>query len=98
MAYRIEYHPTPKRHNKSISSLRIGVMTCIFFLLFLVTSMSIRTDTCEIIKQILIPGNPDITITAAKELVTSLKDGMPLSSAITAFCNSILAGDALVIF
>ena len=98
MAYRIEYHPDRKHRNQSFLAGRIGIMTCMFFMIFLSSTMCIHTDIRNIMKHILIPGDPDITISAAKELVTSLKDGMSLSSAITAFCNSILAGDTLVIY
>ena len=40
----------------------------------------------------LIPGNPEVTKTAASTLVDEIKNGATVGNAVTAFCKTILDG------
>lgn len=38
----------------------------------------------------LIPGNDEITVQAAEDLLTNMRDGVPIGEAITVFCEEII--------
>ena len=46
----------------------------------------------EVLEKLLIPGEPEVTMAAAKELVTDLQGGMDTQEAVAAFCREILGG------
>ena len=91
MAYRIDYstHSSPKID--SPGKQRITAMAAGFFLLFLLLVNLFWPAGTEIVRQALIPGDPEVTVTAVDNLVSGLKDGQQLSDAVTAFCREIIA-------
>jgi len=44
------------------------------------------------VPDVLIPGDPQITKTAAAELIRHMREGAPVEEAVTTFCRQILDG------
>lgn len=40
----------------------------------------------------LVPGDPDVTLSAMTALISDLSEGTPLGEAIVAFCREVIAG------
>lgn len=90
MSYRIEYAP----ENLDISgdrnrSLVLVFMTLTVFALFLF-ALHIYLPDFEIrLLHILLPGDAEVTEKALETMAMDLKDGLPFSQAVVAFCNEI---------
>ena len=44
------------------------------------------------LRDLLLPGNEDVTAAALESMVTDLRDGEPIGQAVESFCKEILAG------
>ena len=91
MAYRIDYSTHSCRKVDSPGKQRTTAMAAGFFLLFLLLVNLFWPAGTEIVRQALIPGDPEVTVTAVDNLVSGLKDGQQLSDAVTTFCREIIA-------
>lgn len=92
MGYKIIYEPQlekkypVKKHTLNPKPV-IAIVLCILIVIFL-SDPGIR----DVLKEILIPGDPLQTEKAASELYNDLRAGMGVKDAVTAFCMEILDG------
>jgi len=92
MAYRIEYHPLSNKRSIPHFHWQMPIMTCLFFLLFVVSIKTAWPAGSQALRQFLLP--PDSVAeseTALQALLANLKDGQPFYESLTAFCQQIIA-------
>ncbi len=86
MAYRIDYGESPYTSDKSCFFLR-SLMTCLFFLLFLVLVSAFWPEGREVLRLMLIP---DATLEAAETFVSELHCGSNLGSSMSDFFQKLI--------
>ncbi len=91
MSYRIDYHPEEQR-KQTPAGFRVSrfTMTMGCFAVFLVLVHLFWQEGAALLRQLLIPGDPDVTLAAADVLADSLSRGANPGEAITVFCRRIL--------
>ena len=89
MGYRVEYMPIRKVRNMKIRTCRVPVLTGLFFCLFLFLVFSYWPRGAEIIQDLVIPGDPDITIAFVETFADQIQNGEPFSEALAAFCHNM---------
>lgn len=90
MPYRIVYEPEESRP-PSFRGIRRGIMTVCLFLSFLTAVNRFWPEGKEILRTVLIPGDPERTLEAAHVFALEIQNGFPLKDAAANFCISILA-------
>ena len=90
MSYQIHYAPEMSKHYPQVKKkVRIKwVKWCMLFLLF----GGLIWVRVYGIPDLLVPGDPQITKTAAKAMLADLQNGETLEYAVNAFCREILDG------
>lgn len=88
MAYKIQYTPQdngryPGRVKHPGIKWRRGVFCCFFI-------AAVLWFATKGIPEVLIPSNFEITKTAAKEMVETVRDGERIEQAVLAFCRHII--------
>lgn len=89
MSYCIEYNPELNRKYPSIKRIRRKPPMKILILLAVFVSTYILVQSGYI--KYLLPGNPDVTISAFSALVEQVGDGEPVKDAFIEFCEEIIA-------
>ena len=91
MGYRICYDggEAPKKWAGKGRS-RLPVMTAVFFLVFLLLTKLFWPAGAAELRQILIPGDPEVTAQATSGLIRDLRAGEPVGVAVKTFCGEIL--------
>lgn len=92
MSYRIEYQQVKKVRGMEKRISRAAAMTALFFLLFVLLTGCLWPQGAEAIRSAIIPGDPAITTAALADFTLALKNGTPLSSAFSCFCDQIFQG------
>ena len=91
MSYQIIYGPQKRPiKNSNKRSLRIGIITGI--LLIAVLAAIKITGYGSMIRQIILPGDAEITASAFQNMTDALKSGNGLPQAITTFCETVIEG------
>ena len=91
MSYQIVYGPQKRPIKKSNKqSLRTGIITGI--LLIAVLAALKITGYSHMIRQIILPGDAEVTASAFQNMTDALKNGNGLPQAITAFCETVIKG------
>lgn len=90
MGYRIEYQPVKKVRGIEKRTSKIPALTALFFLLFFFLVFSFWPDGAHILREILIPGDPDVTVMALETFAQDLRTGGTFSDAFEVFCRRIL--------
>ena len=90
MAYKIQYTPEDNsRYPQVRKSKPIHWKRWLFLAGILFGILWLRRSG---IPDFLIPGDPEITSTAAKTMVENLQQGTTVNDAVTVFCKEILHG------
>lgn len=90
MGYRIEYQPiNPVRHGH-IRRTRVGILTGLCFLLFLFLVTSFWPQGRDLLRELLIPGDPDVTMMALETFAGELRRGVTFSNAAESFCRILM--------
>lgn len=91
MGYVIRYD-CGESHSGSASSRcsRLTAMTAGFLLAFLLLTKLFWPEGSAMLRQFLIPGDPDVTSQAVSVLVDELRAGKPMGDTVQAFCAEIL--------
>ena len=92
MAYKIQYTPQdngryPERMKRQRSKWSRGVIAC----LVIATVLWVAANG---IPETLILPNTEITKSAAKEMVETVRQGASIEQAVLAFCRQIIDGEA----
>ena len=90
MGYRVDYSPVRKVRNAEKRTLRLPALTMLFFLLFVFLVLSFWPRGSVLLREILIPGDPDITVQALEAFARNLRSGEELSGALEVFCRTIV--------
>ena len=96
MGYRIQYGDTPvfaKRQKMRLSRI-IGLSLC-FLVLLILLSWGFWPEGRTVLRDFLVPGDPDVTLHGLEVLTQELRDGENFSDAVTAFCREVIDGAAL---
>lgn len=89
VAYRIDYMPVNTRIDKG-PGIRVLVMTVGFAVLFGALVSHFWPEGREILRAVLIPGDPDVTLEAAEVFAGELSSGFSLADAARNFCVTVL--------
>ena len=87
MAYRIEYGP-PRPRRREKFPLRLLLLTCFFFVLFLTVVKIFWPEGQARLTQLLLPTG---TRAAFQDLLNALRSGQPVYDSLTAFCREIVS-------
>ena len=92
MGYSIHYSPeTEKKFPKAGKiTIRVRKMLAFFFALIILVG-TITLHKKGLLRELLIPGDPEITVAAMETMADNLKEGMTLQTAVEAFCMEILS-------
>lgn len=92
MAYRIDYSADGKRYRKIRRPLPPSAYKTIFMVAALIIgAVMIKIYGLNWVREILLPGDPDVTAAALENMTEGLKNGDSLLEAVTAFCREIVA-------
>ena len=92
MGYTIHYSPQtekrfpPKKKETGGKYKRL----ILFLVLFFVAGMLVHRHKV-LLWELLIPGDPEITVAAMETMAENLKEGMSLQTAVEAFCTEIFS-------
>ena len=92
MGYRIEYGPVKKVRGLESRFSLICSLVGVIFLACLLLAGCIWSEILSGLRNILIPGDPAITVAAFVELSDQLRNGAPLQDALLSFGADILEG------
>lgn len=85
MGYRIVYG---KQEKKIISPKKIGLIISAI----LVFAMLLWPSGRNAVRNLILPGDADVTAAALQKLVSELGEGQSIGEAVTVFCQQIIAG------
>ncbi len=88
MSYCVEYNPELKRKYPSVKKYRRKPSKKVFILLVTCVSAYIFVHNGWI--KFLLPGNPDVTISAFSALVEQVGEGDSIKQAVLTFCEEII--------
>ena len=86
MGYRIVYG---KQEKKIISPKKTGLIVTGIA----VTALLLWPTGRSAVRELILPGDADVTAAALQNLVSELGEGQEFGEAVTAFCQEIIAGD-----
>ena len=92
MGYQIAYPGEKYKMSRRPPDRRLRRrMTALWFLIFLVTVCFFWQEGREVLRKILIPGDPEMTVAAVETMAEDISRGLPLKEAAAAFCRTVLA-------
>ena len=94
MSYRIEYQPMKRPGSRQGGSLRRPALTGMFFLLFVFLVDAFWPQGREMLRELLIPGDPDVTVEAFGVFANAIQSGSPFGDAAEAFCRTVMGHGA----
>ena len=90
MAYKIQYSPENQaRYPITNRHKRWNWSRFVIPAIILAAMLWVRFNG---VPDIMIPGNPEVTRSAASELLVNLSDGVAVKDAVTVFCKEIIDG------
>lgn len=89
MAYRIIYESEKDQMERS-SNCRRFLLTVCFFLCFVWSAAKFWPEGRELLRILLIPGDPDMTLEAIEVFAQELGCGYPIKDAVQNFFNAVL--------
>ena len=98
MGYRIDYQPDHMHRGHKIQRGHVWTLTWLFLLLFGMITYRFWPEGRLILQQILIPGDPAVTLPAVDSLLFSLSQGANAAAALETFCLTILEGSGFAAF
>lgn len=91
MGYRIEYEPQTRTSGKSGRFVRrIQILTAAFFLLFVLLVRQAWPEGTQMLREILLPGEPSFTQTAFQTMLGDIRQGTSVQEALTVFCQQMI--------
>ncbi len=86
MSYKIVYGPDPQPAPTGTSNPRLRAMTAAFLLLGCLGVRTLWPEGTDVLRSLLLPGTPTAAEAAFSDMMTSLREGAPVSESVTAFC------------
>lgn len=93
MAYKIQYTPQ-EEHRYPPHSQQKKSTACAIWVLLLIAVIGLCFSYYGV-PDILIPGDAEVTKSAAQEMISLLKTGTPVKDAVTVFCKQIIDAAAV---
>ncbi len=88
MSYCIEYNPELKRKYPKIKKQKsVPTKKIVFLLAFCIVSYLLIQSKAY---RYLLPGDPDVTISAFSAMVERVGEGAPVKDAVRSFCEDII--------
>lgn len=94
MSYKIDYQPTRKVRGLEKRTAPRSALTALFFLVFLVLTLSLWPKGAETVRALVIPGDAAVTVAALENLAVDLRAGERVQAALEGFCRQV-AGESL---
>ena len=92
MAYRIDYSSAGNQRKPMHPRLSAPVIkTTLFVVAVIAGAVAIKTIGLTWVRDILLPGDPEVTAAALQNMTDGLRSGDSLLDAVTAFCREIVA-------
>ena len=98
MGYRVDYLPIKKVRNMEKRTSYVPAMTALFLLLFFFLVSSFWPWGAEFLREVLIPGDLDVTVAALEAFAMKLQNGEAFSDAFKAFCHQLLEEDLFALY
>ena len=90
MGYRVDYQPVNKVRGLEKRTARAPALAALCLVLFCLLVNSIWPRGAEVMRELLIPGNPAVTVAALEDFAEELKAGEALPSALEGFCRKVI--------
>lgn len=90
MSYQISYGGMKEKRPRQWKPRRLPILTVAFFMLFLLTVERVWPAGRERLRELLWPGNGEVTAAAFATMTERLDAGEPIADAVEAFCKEIL--------
>lgn len=90
MGYRVEYETVGKVRRMEQRKSPRAALTALFFALFLLLTAAFWPKGREALRELLIPGDPAVTVGALETLAEELQTGSALGDALENFCQTIV--------
>ena len=89
MAYRISYDANETKPGKRVDLKKIAII----FMVVAVIACAITINTVGLgwVRRVLLPGDPAVTAAALDEMLSDIRDGVPIVEALKTFCQEIVA-------
>ena len=89
MGYRVEYQmEKTKKTDARPGRFPVMLGACLLVFLLLVSGLWPRGG--EVLRGVLLPGNPSVTVAALEDFAQDLKAGETLESALESFCRKVI--------
>lgn len=95
MSYRIVYGEEPMHWQKKNRTGRIVAYTAICLILFLTLTWKFWPAGAEVLQEVLLPGDAELTRQALTNMVENLRAGEAIGDAVSVFCQEIVDGAQL---
>ena len=91
MSYRVEYpcNMIPKRRPKK-PGLRLPLLTCLFFLLFLLVLNACYPHGQQVMRRVFLAGGGEALVSAVHTFADSIEQGTGIPQAVQAFCRDLV--------
>ena len=89
MGYRIEYNNIG-RHGTKKTNKRAACIAAVLVLSLVFGAIAIKSIGLTWVKEVLLPGDPDVTAAALEALAEDLRNGESIADAVKAFCQEIV--------
>lgn len=90
MGYRVDYQPVKKVRGVEKRTSRLPAMIGLCLLLFLLLVGEFWPRGAEVLRNLVVPGDPAVTVAALEDFALELKAGEALPSALEGFCRRII--------
>lgn len=93
MGYRIDYDRGTKQYEVTKRHpFRFPVMLALCFVLFIAMTHTFWPEGVEYLREIMIPGDNTVTLSALNHMTVELQAGTPVKDAVMTFCQEIMNG------
>lgn len=89
MSYSKQYAKTAIKPKSCVPIKKLKFKYAILIAILILTLIGV-TDSYNILRQALLPGDPNVTFNALQDFSNSVKAGESVSDSITAFCREII--------
>ncbi len=89
MGYRIAYSSIGKRlkRNRKKSTAVVAVLV---IMILVIGAIAVKSIGLTWVKEVLLPGDPNVTAAALEDLAENLRNGESIGDAIRVFCQEII--------
>ncbi len=89
MSYRVEYEKIGNISDQKRKN-RTSTVAAVLVALLVLGAIAVKTVGLNWVKEVLLPGDPDVTAAALEGMVENLRSGESLLDAIKTFCREIM--------